>query len=115
MFSRIVGVVMVLSVLVGMSDAELSAQEEETFTISVGGSNCDSSPRENPDAICAPSDGARIIIHLDNGNLVGSCTLELFYSPYGGVGAGCGVEGVPFNSTLIITVDEDSLPVGYVP
>jgi hypothetical protein len=90
-----------------------AAQEDESFVLSIGGSLCDVDPRDNPDAICAPSDGVRITIELDSGRLIGSCTLEFFYSPYGGVGSGCGVEGVPPNSTVTIAVDEDSLPVGY--
>src|SRR5215211_8375009 len=116
MLSRVVGAVMLLSVLVGISGSDVSAQgEAETFTLSIGGSDCDSDPRENPDAICAPSDGIRVIVTLGSGTLIGFCTLEVFYTPYGGVASSCGVEGVPLNSTLIIEVDPDSLPVGYRP
>jgi hypothetical protein len=114
MSSRIVAVVLLLSVLVGMSGVGVSAQgEEETFTLSIGGSDCDADPRDNPAAICAPSDGMRVVVTLDSGRLIGSCTLEVFYTPYGGVASSCGVEGVPLNSTLIIEVDPNSLPVGY--
>jgi hypothetical protein len=116
MLGRIVSAVIVVLLLASVSGSGVSAQGEgETFTLSIGVSDCDADPRDNPDAICAPSEGIRITVTLESGTLIGSCTLDLFYTPYGGVASSCGVEGVPLNSTLIIEVDPDSLPIGYRP
>jgi hypothetical protein len=112
---RLVLAAIALLCLGGFSSAGAFAQREGTFTLSIGGANCDSDPRENTNAICAPAGGVVINVALESGESIGSCTLKISYPPSGGVTAGCGVEGVPFNSTLIISEDSASLPKGYEP
>jgi hypothetical protein len=111
---RIIVGVLLLLVFAGVSAIGASAQSDTTG-ISISAYDCDSSPRENPNAICAPSGGTVINVSLDSGEFIGSCTLETNYPPFGGVWATCGVDGVPFNSTLVIAEDPESLPAGYVP
>jgi hypothetical protein len=115
MRERVVLAAAVLLCLGGLSSIGASAQRAGTTGISIGGANCDADPRDNPDAICAPAGGVDINVSLESGEFIGSCTLKTSFTPYGGVWAICGVKGVPFNSTLIISEDPDSLPVGYVP
>jgi hypothetical protein len=115
MLRRFVLAAVVLLCLGALSSVGASAQREGTTGISIGGANCDADPRENPDAICAPAGGVVINVSLDSGDLIGSCTLETKFTPYGGVWSICGVDGVPFNSTLIIAEDLGSLPTGYQP
>jgi hypothetical protein len=110
---RIVTAVVSLVMLASLSGIGVSAQEKETFVISIGGSLCDVNPRDNPDAICAPADAVLVTIELESGRFIGSCSLKFFYAPTGGVGASCGVEGVPPNTTVTVAVDQNSLPVGY--
>src|SRR5215207_10351856 len=105
MLGRIVSGVIVVLCLGGLSSGGVIAQEEETIGISISAQDCDSDPRENPDAICAPSDGTVINVNLDSGEFIGSCTLETSFTPYGGVWATCGVDGVPFNSPPLIAED----------
>src|SRR5262245_15455221 len=113
MFSRTAVALMSLMLMASVSGIDTSAQDQQSFVISIGGSLCDVNPRDNPDAICAPADKVLITIALESGQPIGSCTLKFFYSPSGGVGAGCGVEGVPPNSTVVVAVDQNSLPTGY--
>lgn len=115
MHRRFVLEAVVVLCLGALSSAGVSAQREGTSGISIGGANCDADPRDNPDAICAPAGGVVINVSLDSGEFIGSCTLKTSFTPYGGVWSICGVDGVPFNSTLIISEDPDSLPKGYEP
>jgi hypothetical protein len=114
-FAWIVVGLMLIVVPAGIPVVGASAQPARTFALSISANDCDSNPRENQEAICAPSIGTVVSVSLDSGEFIGSCTLEFFESPNGGVGAACGVEGVPFNSSLVITEDPASLPAGYVP
>jgi hypothetical protein len=115
MRGRFVLVAISLLCLSGVSSVGVSAQREGTTGISIGGANCDADPRENPDAICAPAGGVVINVSIDSGEIIGSCTLKTSFTPYGGVWSICGVDGIPFNSTLVISEDPDSLPKGYEP
>jgi hypothetical protein len=115
MRGRVVLAAIVLLCLGGVSSVGASAQREGTFTLSIGGANCDSDPHENTKAICTPAGGVVINVELESGESIGSCTLKISNPPSGGVAAGCGVEGVPFNSTLIISEDPASLLKGYEP
>jgi hypothetical protein len=115
MLGRIVSAVIVVLYLYGFSGIGVSAQSEGTFTISIGAYDCDSNPRENADAICAPNGGTVVTVTLDSGEIIGSCTLEIRPFPTGGFASICGVEGVPFNSTLIVAEDPATLPLGYEP
>lgn len=115
MFTRILLVTMLLSMLLAVGMRFGVAQEEDTLGLSIGAYNCDANPFENPNATCVPNGGTVINVTLESGEFIGSCTLETFATPNGGVVSVCGVEGVPFNSTLIISEDESTLPAGYVP
>jgi hypothetical protein len=114
MFGRIVSAVVMVLCLFGLSGGGVVAQREGTFGISIGAHDCDSDPRENPDANCAPSVGTVMTVSA-GGELIGQCTVEAFNTPYGGIGSGCAVDGVPFNSTVYIYEDISSLRFGYEP
>ena len=95
--------------------AEESAllQAEDTFTLSISAFNCDTDPGSSVNARCVSNAGTVVTVSLESGSLIGSCTLEPFETPYGGVASVCGVVGVPFNSTLIVAEDLTTLPAGY--
>lgn len=113
MFTRNITATMLLAVLL-VFGAGVGVAQEDTFTLSVGAYNCDADPQQNSNVTCVPNGGTEIIVTLESGEFVGSCVLETFDTPNGGVGSGCGVDGVPFNSTLVLYEDESTLPAGYV-
>ncbi len=109
----VLGMVAGLLGLVGMLGSA-RAQDPETFTLSVGGYLCDADPHVSSQTTCTAYGGAVVTVSLPDGTFVGSCVLETFDTPNGGVASGCGVPGVPLNATLVIAVDPASLPPGYV-
>jgi hypothetical protein len=115
MFQRLV-TVSVLALAMSLASAIPSAaQSEGTFTLTVGTYLCDVNPYETSDATCEPAAGVVVVVTLESGEPIGSCTSESEPTPNGGVFSGCGVDGVPFNATLLVTEDTASIPAGYVP
>jgi hypothetical protein len=91
-----------------------AAQSEGTFTLSVGTHLCDANPYETSNATCEPAAGVVVLVTLESGEHIGSCTSESEPTPNGGVYSGCGVDGVPFNATLLVAEDAATIPAGYV-
>lgn len=114
MSRRFLAVLVVLALTAPLGPAA-AAQREGTFTLSVGTTICDANPYETQGANCGPVDGVLVVVTLESGELVGSCTATTVATPNGGALSGCGVEGVPFNATLIVSEDETTLPPGYMP
>lgn len=96
-----------------LAESPTPLQREGAFTLSVSAINCSADPRTSTDASCVPNGGTVVTVSLESGTFVGSCTLETLSSPFGLVSI-CGVEGVPFNSTLVIAEDPSTLPAGYM-
>jgi hypothetical protein len=91
---RFVAVIVLLAL--SMSGTASAAQTDDTFTLSISAANCDLNPFVARDATCTPVAGPVVVVSLESGEFVGSCTLETFPTPYGGVASGCGVDGVEF-------------------
>jgi hypothetical protein len=87
-----------------------------TFSLSISGYNCEIDPTNIGigNGGCEQNGGAVVTVALQGGEVIGSCTLELVPTPYGTLASICSVPGVPLNSTLVISVDEATLPAGYV-
>lgn len=113
MILRCLVTTMLLSAMFMSSTERTAAQSEETLVLGIGAFDCDVDPTENQNANCVPNTGAEITVTLQSGEFIGSCTMEVFETP-NGVGSVCVVEGVPADSTVIVTEDESTLPSGYV-
>lgn len=115
MFQRFMTVSLLVLAVLAIFAIPSTAQPEGTFTLSVGTHICDANPYETSNAACEPVAGIVVVVTLESGEFVGSCTSESGPTPYGGVYSGCGVDGVPFNVTLLVAEDAATIPAGYVP
>lgn len=114
MFQRLVTVSFLVLAMFAITAIPSAAQNEGTFNLSVGTLLCDANPYETSDATCEPVAGV-VVVTLESGEFVGSCTSESGPTPNGGSYSGCGVDGVPFNATLLVAEDPATIPSGYVP
>ncbi|MGI8483609.1 MAG: hypothetical protein ACR2OU_05045 [Thermomicrobiales bacterium] len=83
--------------------------------ITISATLCDESPRTGSNANRLAIGGIVINVALASGEWIGSCTIgDPVDTPWGGQIAMGAVQGIPFNSSLIVTEDESTIPPGSV-
>ena len=91
-------------------------QQGDTWGISASVLMCEDNPRVIGEAAnCEAAGGVTILVYENGENFIGSCVTEVIDTPWGNQMAYCVVEGAPFNTTLHVSQDPDSIPAGYTP
>jgi hypothetical protein len=112
----LLSVVFLLSVLTTTAFPARAAQPGETWGITASVLLCEDNPQVVGEAAdCVPAGGIRILVYEEGENFVGSCMTNVIDTPWGGQMAYCVVEGAPFNTTLYVSQDPETIPAGYTP
>jgi hypothetical protein len=113
--SLLAGMVLVLALFAPLL---VVRAQVDTYAVSASVLFCDVDPAtlsgEQASDVCGdPYDGT-VIDLSDTDEVIGSCTTEIVETPWDSTMNMCGIDGAGYNTTLTFTLDETTLPAGYV-